>query len=324
MKITIYVCTHKKAAFPADPVYRPIHVGRTLSQDLGYPGDDSGDNISELNPLFVELTGMYWAWKNDRDSDAIGLCHYRRYFFREGKLLSGADYEEILKDCDMIASDISEGENSCRERFAEAFNGKDLEAMEHSVKKLYPEYSEAFAKAFDAKGGYSGNMIVMPRKMFHAYCEWLFSILFDASEEIDTSGYNGYQKKVFGLLGENMPRVWALHHGLKVYECPIGYSGEKAETKELKLALKVLVKQHKIAEARELFYGVTKQRPDVMLPASDISGELRLIEQLLYIMAGEGDKEGGLLSRSDDLEELLGYYRGLGGSIEAYESRGDA
>ena len=95
----------------------------------------------------------------------------------------------------------------------------------------------------------------------------------------------------------------------------------KAETKELKLALKVLVKQHKIAEARELFYGVTKQRPDVMLPASDISGDLRLIEQMLYIMAGEEESPGGLLSHSDDLEELLKYYKGLGGSIEAYEER---
>ena len=321
MKTTIYVCTHKKAAFPADPVYRPIHVGHAISPDLGYPGDDSGDNISELNPLFVELTGMYWAWKNDKESDAIGLCHYRRYFFREGKILSGADYEQIMKEYDMIASEIASGENSCRERFVQAFNVKDLDAMERSLKKLYPEYSAAFDEAFDANGGYSGNMIVMPREMFGDYCEWLFSILFDASEEIDTSAYNGYQKKVFGLLGENMPRVWVLHHGLKVYECGIGYSGEKAETTELKLAIKTLVKQHKIAEARELFYGVTKVRPDVTLPASDISGELRLIEQMLYIMAGEGDAEGGLLAHSDDLEELLKYYRGLGGSIEAYKRR---
>ena len=321
MKTTIYVCTHKKASLPSDSVYRPIHVGRAISQDLGYPGDDSGDNISELNPLFVELTGMYWAWKNDKESNVLGFCHYRRYFCRDGKILTQEDYEDILKDHDMIASEIVIGDKSCREQFAQAFNRADLEAMERSLRRLYPEYAEAFDRAYDAKGGYSGNMIVMPRKMFSEYCEWLFSILFDASEEIDTSTYDGYRKKVFGLLGENMSRVWALHHDLKVYECGIGYSGEKAETTELKLAIKTLVKQHRITEARELFYGVTKQRPDVTLPASDISGELRLIEQMLYIMAGEGNTTGGLLEHSDDLDELLAYYRGLGGSIEAYECR---
>ena len=46
---------------------------------LGYQGDDAGDNISEKNPYYCELTGLYWAWKN-LDADYIGLAHYRRHF----------------------------------------------------------------------------------------------------------------------------------------------------------------------------------------------------------------------------------------------------
>ena len=63
-KIKIFVMTHTSFTPPKETMYEPLHVGRALGQELGYTGDDSGDNISELNPLFGELTGFYWLWKN--------------------------------------------------------------------------------------------------------------------------------------------------------------------------------------------------------------------------------------------------------------------
>ena len=79
MDIKILVATHKKYWMPEDDVYLPIHVGREGKADLGYVGDNTGDNISEKNANYCELTGLYWAWKNLK-CDYIGLCHYRRYF----------------------------------------------------------------------------------------------------------------------------------------------------------------------------------------------------------------------------------------------------
>ena len=80
MKIVMIVAAHKAYRMPEDPMYLPLHVGKAgKSLELGFQGDDTGDNISEKNPEYCELTGLYWAWKN-LDADYIGLSHYRRYF----------------------------------------------------------------------------------------------------------------------------------------------------------------------------------------------------------------------------------------------------
>ena len=70
-------------------IFLPIHVGKSLSRtDLGIIGDDTGDNISYLNPYYCEMTAMYYAWKNIK-ADYKGLCHYRRFFtFERESLMS--------------------------------------------------------------------------------------------------------------------------------------------------------------------------------------------------------------------------------------------
>ena len=81
MNIKILVCCHKNDIFKSSDVYLPIQVGRAISNTiLNMQGDNEGLNISEKNDCYCELTGMYWAWKNLKGVDYIGLCHYRRYF----------------------------------------------------------------------------------------------------------------------------------------------------------------------------------------------------------------------------------------------------
>ena len=78
-KIKIIIATHKKYKMPKDNIYLPLYVGSKEKENIGFTRDDTKDNISDKNPYFCELTGLYWAWKN-LDDDYIGLSHYRRHF----------------------------------------------------------------------------------------------------------------------------------------------------------------------------------------------------------------------------------------------------
>ena len=81
MNCKILVCCHKDDIYVNQEPYLPLQVGKALSDlDLGLLGDNTGDNISVKNKSYCELTGLYWAWKNLKGIDVIGLCHYRRYF----------------------------------------------------------------------------------------------------------------------------------------------------------------------------------------------------------------------------------------------------
>lgn len=59
-----------------------LQVGAALTDRRIYEGvatDCEGDNISDRNQQFCELTGLYWVWKHARE-DYVGLVHYRRHF----------------------------------------------------------------------------------------------------------------------------------------------------------------------------------------------------------------------------------------------------
>ena len=111
--VKILVATHKKYKMPADTsVYLPIHVGCEGKKKLGFQGDNSGENISVLNPYYCELTGLYWAWKN-LECDYLGLVHYRRYFTKMTKkykesiniddvILNRYEIEELLENLEVI------------------------------------------------------------------------------------------------------------------------------------------------------------------------------------------------------------------------------
>lgn len=307
MSTQVFVITHKKFNQPTDPMYIPIHVGRAIAGDIGYLGDDTGDNISDLNPFYVELTGFYWLWRNYKYEGNIGLCHYRRFFIDEkGYMLKESDFDRILSEYDIMTSQAVEEDKAYIDYYAEAHERRDLELAGEVIRQFFPEFYEAYIECTTGKKHYFGNLMATSKELFDEYCEWLFGICAELGEYIDFSNRDDYQKRVFGFLGEQLLMVWVKGRGLKVYEGKIGIFDEKAETKELKNAIDVLLHECKVVEAKQLFYGVLKARPDLSLEHSDLSGDIPVIARILNMAECEiANKEFNLLNHNYSLKEMI-------------------
>lgn len=231
MNLKVLVATHKAYWMPKDDVYLPLHVGREGKQDLGFIGDNTGENISLKNPNFCELTGLYWAWKNLK-CDYIGLCHYRRYFCagRHGSdveskhkaIFHRDNYERLLQQYDVI---LPKKRNyyieTVRSQYEHAHNKRDLDEIEKIISVKHPEYSTAFAIVMSRTTLYILNMFAMKKQLFDEYCAWLFDILFELEKRIDIREYDAYQARVFGFLSERLFNVWLERQNLRVSEVEI-------------------------------------------------------------------------------------------------------
>ena len=219
--VSIMIATHKDYEFPQDAGYLPIHVGRATSgKALNFLGDDTGENISHLNKNFCELTGLYWLWKN-RKVDAYGLVHYRRYFKSDssaakvaGKnVCSSTELSIFLRNYQIV---LSKPRNywveSIRKHYENAHHISDLNILEDIIRNFHPAYSPAFSKVMNRRTVSLYNMFVMNSESFNDYCEWLFSILFEAQKRIQYQNYGPYQGRVFGFLAERLLNVWVEHN----------------------------------------------------------------------------------------------------------------
>lgn len=308
MKITIYIAAHKKFTVPEQKIYLPIHVGHACANtDFGYQGDDSGDNISIRNSYYGELTGLYWIWKNDKCSDYIGLCHYRRYFVdADQRILTEQQFAKCFTQYDIIAAVSNTGDKNFYESYKEAHYIRDLDVTEEVLLEKYPEYEAAYQKVIYGKHGYAANLFVTSRQLFMEYAQWLFSILFEVEKRIDVELYDDYHKRVFGFLAEQLLGVWIESKGLKCLKCRVGIMHDKEETKELKIALQDFMNAETYDQALVYFDHIVEKRPDVLFEDSDRSGELQQMYEILTICAQEKERGiTGLSAISHDLRELI-------------------
>ncbi len=229
MKNTLYVVAHKEFAPPTKTEYLPIQVGRPFTnKELGFISDDSGENISLKNKNFCELTALYWIWKNDKDSDRIGLCHYRRYFFKKNNsnnlkyIIGDKEINKAFEKHDIILPKPWKWQITVAERYYNcAGKEKDLNKTGEIIREIYPEFYSSFEKVINSKKASYCNMAVMKKADFNEYCEWLFAILFKLEEQTDLTEYTPAEARIFGYLSEILINVWVDKKGLKVKYFPI-------------------------------------------------------------------------------------------------------
>lgn len=226
--IKLFVCCHQPIPVPKHPLLFPVQTGAALAEKR-FPGflyDDSGDNISEKNRSYCELTAQYWAWKNIH-ADYYGFFHYRRYLYPNQEArrpyrielkpsldvlarLGYAQFEALIPEYDLI---LPKGENMylpVRKHYADApfHHREDLDRIERIVWEQTPEYSAAMDRYFSGSICYFGNIFIMKQQVFTDYCRWLFSILEEFDGKTDTSAYDAQERRVDGYLAERLLGVY--------------------------------------------------------------------------------------------------------------------
>ena len=204
--IRIIVAGHKAYRMPEDQLYLPVQAGAALHEPLEWTGDDTGENISKKNGTWCELTTLYWAWKNLPEAEALGLCHYRRYFREPGKRepLREETLRRILEDVPVILPKkrnylIETGES----QFIHAHGEESLNILREVLSDLFPCYLPAFNESMRRTRGHRFNMLIMRRKEFDAYCTWLFDILEETERRMETP-----PARMIGFLAERLMDAW--------------------------------------------------------------------------------------------------------------------
>lgn len=218
--IKIVVATTKKYKMPDDNMYLPLHVGAKNSKSTipGYERDDNGDdNISEKNPQYCELTGLYWAWKN-LNADFIGLVHYRRYFGSPknskaedvfDRVLKRDELEEILKSSSIVVPAKRKYYiETLHSHYSHTHYEEQLTKTKSIIEKKYPEYLDSYERVMSQTSGHMFNMMIMRRDILSRYCKWLFDILGELENELKDNRLDPYQGRYVGRIGEIIFNVW--------------------------------------------------------------------------------------------------------------------
>ena len=243
-ELRIFVSCHKEVELFDSEILQPVQVGASNSA-WRFPWalqDDAGESISDLNPMYCELTAQYWAWKNV-DCERYGFCHYRRYFnfaneeFKEnpfGEIIEsridpmtqerfGLVDDNILKeikDYDIVTTKFQDlrrfpGKFSTPlEHWHSAPNlhDKDLDSMVEILKEMHPDYSQACDAYLNGHKTCFCNMFVMTKEIFNDYCPWLFGILEEFCKRADFTNYSNEALRTAGHLAERLLNIYILKH----------------------------------------------------------------------------------------------------------------
>lgn len=237
---------HKNFPLPKNMKhYYPIQVGAVNKEKLLPLHDDIGNNISLKNNRYCELTALYWIWKNDLNSDYIGLCHYRRYYdfnvkdvnypaecrytykYNNSfpnkvieKINSSDIIPHLLSSYDIILPKPQKIEPNVEMQYRLCHSGEDLNILQNILLKKHPEYEYAWNAVMNGNNMSICNMFITNKEIFRAYSKWLFDILFEVENYIPPK-QNLYQNRTFGFMSERLLNIYVNYNKYSVKYLPM-------------------------------------------------------------------------------------------------------
>lgn len=207
----------------SDPEYiQTLQVGTVVTPKMDTDfHDNQGDNISEKNGNYSELTGLYWIWKNKlcrlENDDYYGLVHYRRQLD-----LSDDDILRLKSNAiDAVLPYPMPYDPNIEAHHKRYLSEDEWRAVLEALRELYPEYAKAFKDILGQEYLYNYNIILAKREVLEKYCAWLFPILLRIEELNDPDGKK-VSNRFIGYVGENLETLYFMYNR---YRLKIAYSG---------------------------------------------------------------------------------------------------
>lgn len=232
LSVKIYVAAHQPCVLPPgvdSDIYEILQVGAEENAYFSDVRDNLGENISERNNLYNELTGLYWIWKNCKE-DVVGICHYRRFFINGwGKAINlfagknegyiGKNYiRNELNKYDAIVHNLSMAFPSVEKQYCKYNDQRCFSCLKEVIAEMYPDYMDAFECIMHGTKIHFLNMIIARRELVTRYAKWLFDILFETEKRI-ADHIGRVPDREMGMLGERLMDVWLLKNNITVVSC---------------------------------------------------------------------------------------------------------
>ena len=263
-----------------------IQSGCALTnQRIAMRADDEGDNISDRNPVYSELTALYWVWKHEK-AEYIGWSHYRRRIE-----ISEEELEELMQQgIDVIMPQPLNLFVSVKEQYIEDGTLDAWNVMIQVLKELEPEYYETAKIIFEQNMLFPYCMGIYKYSYFEKYCSWLFPILEEVYARLN-GRLDVYHNRYVAFIAERLNSLYFLHHSnnckYAICECTILESMDrsvdevgKLDEKEVVQKVKDLLKKYQTHKA--LFYlrdVITENR---VVLTSQIVLEYKILNLLRY------------------------------------------
>ena len=205
------------------PTYiKPLGLGNNNYPDH-WLKENNGENISNLNKYYGEVSGIFWIWKNRLNdkgkNDWVGNCHYRKLWLnnlynKKQKLSLNSLYSNLLnidnqifKDCDAVqVQPIILKKETLFQQFDKVHKNN---VLKNCVNFLTSTEREKFLNHLNGNKICGLNMFITKTSFFKEYCENLFPWLKKCLDYcVNNNLCNDYNTRLPAFLAERYTSYW--------------------------------------------------------------------------------------------------------------------
>lgn len=213
-KLALFVVAHKKINEQNYPGRKIIYVGNNdlPSDNINIFRDNTGNHISSKNPIYCELTALYWIWKNYHDAEYVGIEHYRRCFYKNFFKISSTD--RLLKRVQKVDFlHFQTVYHPFSEKWRMGFHqGKSLyPVLYNAIEKVAPQYLKQFEHQMKCWYCTYCNILIAKKELFDQYMDFLFKVLFEVEKHLNEIDEESRERSI-GYMAERLFDTFLNYH----------------------------------------------------------------------------------------------------------------